>query len=63
MVKMAESFGVAAYRAEGVDEFRVALRDALDANAPALIEVPVPPAAEIGIFPMQQEAPRPVLNL
>jgi acetolactate synthase-1/2/3 large subunit len=63
MVKMAESFGVAGYRAEGVDEFRVALRDALDANAPALIEVPVPPAHEIGIFPMQQEAPRPVLNL
>jgi len=62
MVKMAESFGVAGFRAETPDAFRAVLRDALASNGPALIEVPVPPAEEIGTFPMQQDAPRPVLD-
>ena len=45
-VKLAESFGIAGYRAKDVDELRLHLRDALSANAPALIELPlgeVPP--------------------
>jgi len=63
MVKMSESFGVAAFRAETPDAFRSVLRDALASDAPALIEVPVPPAEVIGTFPMRQDAPRPVLDL
>jgi acetolactate synthase-1/2/3 large subunit len=63
IVKMAESFGVAGFRADTPDAFRGVLREALASNAPALIEVPVPPAEEIGTFPMQQDAPRPVLDL
>ncbi len=63
MVKMAESFGVAGYRASSPEELRTVLRDALASNAPALIEVPLPPAQELGIFQFQQEAPRPVLEL
>jgi acetolactate synthase-1/2/3 large subunit len=42
-VKLAESFGMAGYRAKNPDELRTALREALDANAPALIEAPVGP--------------------
>jgi acetolactate synthase-1/2/3 large subunit len=63
MVQMAEAFGVAGYRADTPESFRGVLREALASNAPALIEVPVPPAEEIGTFPMTQDAPRPVLDL
>ena len=63
MVKMAESFGVAGYRASGPEELRTVLRDALASNAPALIDVPLPPAQDLGIFQFQQEEPRPVLDL
>ena len=38
---MAESFGLGAWRVHTPDELRVALREALDANAPGLIEMPV----------------------
>ena len=38
---IAEGFHVKAYRAENDGEFREALKDALDANGPALIHVPV----------------------
>ena len=40
-VALAESFGALGLRARSADELRRALREALDANAPALIEVPV----------------------
>ena len=63
MVKMAESFGVAGFRAGTPDAFRGVLREALASNAPALIEVPLPPAEELGTFTFQQDAPRPVLDL
>ena len=63
MVKLAEAFGVAGFRAETPDAFRGVLREALASNAPALIEVPVPPAEEMGTFPFQQDAPRPELDL
>lgn len=38
---MAESFGLAAWRARTPEELRTALREALEANAPGLIEMPV----------------------
>jgi len=63
LVKLAESFGMAGYRASSPEELRSVLRDALDSNAPALIDVPLPPAEELGIFQFPQEAPRPVLDL
>jgi acetolactate synthase I/II/III large subunit len=63
-VKLAESFGVAGYRAEGVEAFRKTLRAALAANEPALIEVPMPSTIELaGAFPMEPLPPRPVLDL
>ena len=40
-VKLAEAYGVRAMRAEGPEALATALRDALAADAPALIEVPV----------------------
>jgi acetolactate synthase-1/2/3 large subunit len=39
--KLAEAFGMAGRRVETPDQLRVALREALAANEPALIEVPV----------------------
>ena len=64
MVKMAEAFGMAAWRAEGLDELRGALREALASNAPALIEVPMPPTRDLaGGFMMEPLPPRPVLDL
>jgi acetolactate synthase-1/2/3 large subunit len=39
-VRLAESFGVAAYRATSPDELRTTLGEALALDAPALIEVP-----------------------
>ena len=41
-VKLAEAYGVRATRAQGPEALTTALRKALTANAPALIEVPVP---------------------
>jgi len=46
-VKLAEAFGMAGYRAKSSDELKRALERALGANAPALIEVPVEPSAEV----------------
>jgi acetolactate synthase-1/2/3 large subunit len=64
MVKMAEAFGMAAWRAEGPEGLRSALRDALASNAPALIEVPMPPTKDLaGAFTMEPLPPRPVLDL
>lgn len=42
-VRLAESFGVEAHRANGPDELRTTLRAALAAGRPVLIEVPVEP--------------------
>ncbi|MFO1467087.1 MAG: thiamine pyrophosphate-binding protein [Steroidobacteraceae bacterium] len=39
-LKLAESFGVSAYRANGADELRALLERALGASGPVLIEVP-----------------------
>jgi acetolactate synthase-1/2/3 large subunit len=41
-VKLAESFGIAAWRADTPQQLGVALQEALRGNAPALIEVPMP---------------------
>ena len=40
-VQLAHIFGVRGVRAHGAEELEDALRNALDADAPALIEVPV----------------------
>ncbi len=40
-LKLADSFGVTAHKAEGPDALRAALRRALDSDAPALIDVPM----------------------
>jgi acetolactate synthase-1/2/3 large subunit len=41
LVKLAEAYGVRAARAEGPEALESALREALAADAPSLIEVPV----------------------
>ena len=50
-VKLAESFGVAGYRAHNPAELRARLEKALAADAPALIEVPSEPGAEASPWP------------
>lgn len=45
-VRMAEAFGVAASRVRTPEEFRPALERALEAGAPALIEVSIPKGSE-----------------
>ena len=50
-VKLAESFGVAAYRARTPAELKTTLERALAADAPALIEVPGEPGAEASPWP------------
>lgn len=41
-LKLADSFGVAGYRASSPEQLRTVLRDALNRPGPALIEMPVP---------------------
>jgi acetolactate synthase I/II/III large subunit len=45
-MKLAESFGVQGYRAEGADDLKRVLEKALGKNAPCLIEVPVEKGSE-----------------
>ena len=40
-LKLADSFGIEAHKADGPDALRTTLRKALDSNAPVLIEVPM----------------------
>ena len=46
-VKLAESFGVAAYRVESPQALEPVLRKALNTNGPVLIEVPIPRGSEV----------------
>ncbi|CCE10785.1 Thiamine pyrophosphate protein domain protein TPP-binding [Bradyrhizobium sp. STM 3843] len=50
-VKLAESFGMPAYRAASPDALKRALGKALDLNSPALIEVPIEKGSEISPWP------------
>ena len=50
-LKLAESFGVAGYRASTPAQLRTTLERALAAHAPALIEVPGEPGAESSPWP------------
>ena len=50
-VKLAESFGAAGYRAATPGQLRSALERALADDAPALIEVPGEPGAEVSPWP------------
>jgi acetolactate synthase-1/2/3 large subunit len=46
-VKLAESFGIAAHRADSPEALRPVLMQALAANRPVVIEIPVPRASEV----------------
>ncbi|MDA1241057.1 MAG: thiamine pyrophosphate-binding protein [Chloroflexi bacterium] len=62
--RVAESFGVAGFKAKTGDDLRKVLREAFDLNGPALIEVTQPPTPTLpGMAPMQPLPPRPTLNL
>ena len=50
-VKLAESFGVRAYRASSPAHLKRALADALELDAPALIEVPIEKGSEASPWP------------
>jgi acetolactate synthase-1/2/3 large subunit len=64
-VKLAESFGVAAYRADSPNALRPVLERAIAEDAPAVIEVPIEPGSEVSPWryihpspsPIQPEAP------
>jgi acetolactate synthase I/II/III large subunit len=55
-IKLAESFGVAAYRARNPSELKTTLEGALAANAPVLIEVPSEPDSEASPWPLLRPA-------
>jgi acetolactate synthase-1/2/3 large subunit len=55
-IKLAESFGVAAYRARNPSELKTTLVRALAANAPVLIEVPSEPDSEASPWPLLRPA-------
>ncbi len=62
-IKLAESFGVAGYRAESPAALREVLGEALRSEAPALIAVPMPDTAGVGgFFPVEPLPPRPMLR-
>ncbi len=64
MAALAESFGVAGFKAKTPDDLRATLREAMDLGAPALIEVEQPPTPDLpAAQAMQALPPRPVLNL
>ena len=46
-VQFAQSFGIPAWRAQSADDLATALRQALDAGTPALVEVPVGPMRRV----------------
>jgi acetolactate synthase-1/2/3 large subunit len=56
-VKLAESFGVRAYRAASPPDLRAKLQAAIDADAPAVIEVPLERGAESSPWPFIRPAP------
>ncbi len=57
-VKLAESFGMAGYRANDPATLRSTLDRALSANAPALIEVPIERGTEVSPWPFLYPAMR-----
>jgi len=64
LAAVAEQFGVAGFKAKTPDELRKVLREALDLNGPALIEVEQPPTPTLEApAPMQALPPRPKLSL
>jgi len=56
-VALAESFGVRGIRATNPDELRSALEEALAADAPVVIEVPVPTGSDASPWPFVHPAP------
>jgi acetolactate synthase-1/2/3 large subunit len=56
-VRLAESFGVRAIKADTPDALRARLFEALALDAPALIEVPVPRGSETSPWPFLHPAP------
>jgi acetolactate synthase I/II/III large subunit len=48
-VQLAESFGMPAWRAESIDDYRVRLREALDLDVPSLIALPIDYSVDVAI--------------
>jgi acetolactate synthase-1/2/3 large subunit len=58
LMKLADAYGMTGYRAHGAEELRRALRSALAANEPSLIEVPVEPMPPLGARQTSGPPPR-----
>ena len=56
-VKLGESFGVKSYRATSPSELKAMLAEALELNAPVLIEVPIEKGSEASPWPFIHPAP------
>lgn len=56
-VKLGESFGVKTYRVTSPDELKSAISEALELNAPVLIEVPIEKGSEASPWPFIHPAP------
>ena len=56
-VRLAESFGLAAFKADTSERLKIALSKALSLDAPCLIEVPVAPGSEASPWPFLHPAP------
>ncbi|HWU60974.1 MAG TPA: thiamine pyrophosphate-dependent enzyme [Ensifer sp.] len=56
-IKLGESFGVKSYRATSPSELKAMLTEALELNAPVLIEVPIEKGSEASPWPFIHPAP------
>lgn len=56
-IKLSESFGVKSYRATSTSELKAMLAEALELNAPVLIEVPIEKGSEVSPWPFIHPAP------
>ncbi len=59
-MKLADAFGIAGYRVEGAEDFRAALKQAIEDDQAALIEVMVEPGSEAAPWPFIMGPGKPV---
>jgi acetolactate synthase I/II/III large subunit len=57
-VRLAESFGMPAWRCESIDDYRARLREALTLDVPSLIALPIDYSVDIGIAELGAETTR-----
>jgi acetolactate synthase I/II/III large subunit len=57
-VRLAESFGMPAWRCESIDDYRARLREALTLDVPSLIALPIDYSVDIGIAELGVETTR-----